>query len=491
VIAGDRVKFPETWLIHKLTVILRRIHLERQIHMLSTLLGLSALVLAAALTYTQLKLAKHKKLLRKYDSLFSKEDFEKQLDSNINLKQGELDQLASEQAKLNAKIRNLQQKLSEVEESESVQSFGFYKSKYNFGSSEEYKRRLDHIRSQQSKMLKDKTAAICHVPWEVEGSKKKGQKMTDDFLTLILRAFNGECDAAIFQVKYNNANKLETRINKAFQTINKLSETNRCAIMPSYRDLKLEELYLTHEFLEKKQEEAEEQRRIREQMREEERERREIEKVRKDSEQEVKIREQALEKARREVEQATGQQREQLELKLQQMNLQLEEALAKRNEISRAQMTKSGHIYIISNVGSFGDNVYKIGMTRRIDPEDRIKELSGASVPFPFDIHAMIFSENVPETENLLHQYFRDKSVNKVNERKEFFKVTLDEISSAVEKIAAETQTVKKAEIQFTKVAEAEQYRKTLAIELGETQAPNRTYTPTWDEGEEESETEE
>jgi hypothetical protein len=460
--------------------------------MLSTLLALSAVVLAAALTYTQLKLAKQKKLLRKYDSLFSKEEFEQKLDSNINLKQRELDQLASEQEKLNAKIRSLQQKLSEVEESESVQSFGFYKSKYNFGSSEEYKRRLEEIRKQQSKMLKDKTAAICRVPWEVEGSKKKGKKMTDDFLTLILRAFNGECDAAMLQVKYNNANKLETRINKAFETLNKLSETNRCAIMPSYRALKLEELYFTHEFLEKKQEEAEEQRRIREQMREEERERREIEKARKDAEQEVKLRQQALEKARREIEQATGQHREQLELKIKQINQQLEEALANQTRAtSRAQMTKSGFVYIISNIGSFGDNVYKIGMTRRLEPEDRVKELSGASVPFPFDIHAMIFSENVPETENLLHQYFRDKSVNKVNERKEFFKVTLDEITSAIEKIAEETQTVKKAEIQFTKVAEAEQYRKTLAIESGETQPPDSTYTPTWDEGEEESETDE
>ena len=460
--------------------------------MLSTLLGLSALVLAAALTYTQLKLTKHKKLLRKNDSLFSKEDFEKQLDSNINLKQGELDQLASEQKKLKAKIQNLQQKLSEVEESESVQSFGFYKSQYNFGSSEEYKRRLDQIRTQQSKMLKDKTAAICRVPWVVEGSQKKGKKMTDDFLTLILRAFNGECDAAILQVKYNNANKLETRINKAFDTLNKLSETNRCQIMPSYRALKLEELYLTHEFLEKKQEEAEEQRRIREQMREEEKERRELEKARKDAEQEVKRREQALEKARREIEQTTGQQREQLERKIQEINQQLQEALASQTRaISRAQVTKAGYIYVISNIGSFGENIYKIGMTRRLEPDDRVKELSGASVPFPFDIHAMIFSENVPQTENLLHQCFRDRSVNKVNQRKEFFKVTLDEITSALETIAEQTKTVKKAEIKFTKVAEAEQYRKTLAIELGETQPPDSTYTPTWDEEEEDPDADE
>ena len=454
--------------------------------MLSTLLAVASVVLAALLTYTQLKLSKLKKNLRKYDTMLSKEEFEKQLDANINLKQTELDQIVSQQQKLNAQVEKIQQKLNEVQESESVQSFGFYQSRYNFGSAEQYKVRLDKIRSQQSKMLKNKTAAICHVPWEVDGSKTKGKKLTDDFLTLILRAFNGECDAAILQVKYNNVTKLETRINKACQTINKLSETNRCAIMPTYRDLKLEELYLTHEFHEKKQAEAEEQRRIREQMRAEEKELREIEKKKKEVEQEVKRREQALEQARREMEQSVGKHKEQLELKIQQLSQQLEESLGNQRAISRAQMTKSGHIYVISNIGSFGENVYKIGMTRRFEPEERVKELSGASVPFPFDIHAMISCENVPEIENLLHQYFRDKSVNKVNERKEFFKVSLDEIASAVEKIAEKTKTVKKDAIKFLKVAEAEQYRKTVAIECGEAQAPDSNYTPTWDEEESE-----
>lgn len=451
---------------------------------LSTLLAVASIVLAALLTYTQLKLSKVKKSLRKYDTIFSKEKFEKQLDSNINLKERELDQIVFEQQRLNAQIEKIQQKLNEVQEEELVQSFGFYQSKYNFGSSEEYKVRLDNIRSQQSKMLKNKTAAICHAPWTVVGSKTQGKKLSDDFLTLILRAFNGECDAAILQVKYNNVQKLETRINKACQTINKLSESNRCTIMPTYRELKLEELFLTHEFHEKKQADAEEQRRIREQMRAEEKELREIEKAKKEAEQEVKSREKALEQARREMEQAAGKQKEQLEAKIQQLSQQLEESLGNQRAISRAQMTKSGHIYVISNIGSFGENVYKIGMTRRFEPEERIKELSGASVPFPFDIHAMISCENVPEIENLLHKYFRDKSVNKVNERKEFFKVSLDEIASAVEKIAAETKTVKKDAIQFIKVAEAEQYRKTLAIECGETQPPHSNYTPTWDEEE-------
>lgn len=460
--------------------------------MLTTLLLIAIVVLLIVFIQAKIEQAKLRKRFHKYDGLLNKEEFEEKLDLNINLKQAELDKLVRTQEKLKAQIRNLQQKLSEVEEDEYVQSFGFYKSKYNFDTSEEYKLRLNHIRERQKVMIKNNTAAICHVPWEVEGSKRKGEKMTNDFLKLLLRAFNGECDVAVAKVRYDNVKSLETRINKTFEALNKLSEVNRSEITREYLNLKLQELYLTHEFQEKKQEEREEQRRIQEQMREEQRALREIEKAKEEAEKEVKRREQALEQARQEVEQAVGKQKEKLEFKIQQLMQQLEEARAnEQRAISRAQMTKSGHIYVVSNIGSFGDDIYKIGMTRRLDPNERVRELSGAAVPFPFDVHAIIFSENAPETENLLHQYFRDKSVNKVNERKEFFRVSLDEIGSALEKIAEETQSVNKAEIEFTKIAEAEQYRKTLAIERGETQPSESTYTPSWDEDEEELEEDE
>jgi hypothetical protein len=460
--------------------------------MLTTLIVIAAsAALICVYVQAEIERTRLRKRLRKYDNLISKEEFETQLDSNINLKQSKLDKLLKEQDQLSVQIQKLKQKLDAVEEEEYVQSFGFYKSKYDFGSSEEYKLRLEKIRAKQSAMIKNDMAVICHVKWEVEGSTKKGKKMTNEFIKLVLRAFNGECDAAITKVKYNNAKSLENRIVKAFEQINKLSETNRTEITRNYLNLKLEELYLTHEFQEKKHDELEEQRRIREQMREEEKARREIEKARKEAEQEVNRREQALEQARREIEQAVGRQREQLELKIQQLNQQLEEARTNEQRvISRAQMRKSGYVYIISNIGSFGENIYKIGMTRR-QPEERVRELSGASVPFPFDIHARIFCEDVPEMENLLHQYFRDRSVNKVNERKEFFRVSLDEIALAVKNIAQETKIVKETEIQFTKIAEAEQYRKTLAIERGETQPSSSTYTPSWDEDEGEGEEDE
>jgi hypothetical protein len=130
---------------------------------------------------------------------------------------------------------------------------------------------------------------------------------------------------------------------------------------------------------------------------------------------------------------------------------------AKERAISRAQQTKSGHVYIISNLGSFGENVYKIGMTRRLEPLDRVKELGSASVPFTFDLHAMIYSENAPELESLLHKEFDDRRINKVNNRKEYFKVSLDEIEQVV-------KNKYEKEVDFIKVIEAQQFRETKSI---------------------------
>lgn len=410
-----------------------------------------------------------KEQYRKYDELLSKEDYKQQLDILIKTKQKEVNNLDIKQKEINNTIKIVEIKLREVEEEEFVQSFGFYQSKYDFDNSDQYKLRLDENRYEQKEIIKKKTAAICSTDWTVDGSKSKGQKLINNFLKLVLRAFNGECDAAVMKVKYNNINSLETRIIKAFETINKLAEANHCEITNNYLQLKLNELYLTHEFQEKKQEEREEQRRIQEQIREEQRALDEIEKAREEAEREEKRYEQALKKARQEIDRASGNNKEELQRKIEQLTQQLEKAhFDKERAISRAQLTKSGHVYVISNIGSFGENIYKIGMTRRLEPLERVKELGGASVPFPFDVHAMIFSENAPEMENLLHKYFESKRLNKANERKEFFMVSLDEIVLAVQKILEQVKTVE-AEIKFTKIAEASEYRKTLSMEVPKT----------------------
>jgi len=374
-------------------------------------------------------------------------------------------QAQSDEQELSVKISLLRQKLQGLEEHDFFESFGFYDSKYNFQGSMIYKQQLDQIRAQQKQIIKDKQAAVCLIEWSVGGSVKEGKKMTDNFIKLVLRAFNGECDASVIKVKYNNVQTMENRVRKTYDDLNKLSQTTHCDITSSYLNLKLQELWLTHEYQEKKYQEQEEQRIIREQMREEEKALRELEKIQQDAEREERRYQDALAKARLEVESATGKAQEKLFSQIEELQKRLTEAEAnKERAISQAQLTKSGHVYIISNIGSFGEDVYKIGMTRRLEPSDRVKELSSASVPFPFDVHAMIFCNNAPELESRLHKGLEDSRMNKENLRKEFFRVSLDEIVRVVRETDAELK-IGSSEITFTKIAEAADYRKTLARE--------------------------
>jgi hypothetical protein len=406
---------------------------------------------------------------RKYGGLISREDTTRQLDIQITSLKEQIKQLTqqaqSDEQELSVKISLLRQKLQGLEEQEFFESFGFYDSKYDFQESVIYKQRLDQIRAEQKQIIKDKKAAVCLTEWSVGGSVKEGKKMTDNFIKLVLRAFNGECDASVMKVKYNNVQTMENRVRKTYEDLNKLSQTTHCDITSSYLNLKLQELWLTHEYQEKKYQEQEEQRIIREQMREEEKALRELEKIQQDAEREERRYKDALAKARLEVESATGKAQEKLFSQIEELQKRLTEAeINKERAISQAQLTKSGHVYIISNIGSFGEDVYKIGMTRRLEPIDRVKELSSASVPFPFDVHAMIFCNNAPELESRLHKRLEDSRMNKENLRKEFFRVSIDEIVGVVRETDAELK-IGSSEITFTKIAEAADYRKTLARE--------------------------
>ena len=363
----------------------------------------------------------------------------------------------AEKFNLDLSISKLREEFRALDEEANLQSFGFYKPRYNFISSERYQSKLEEIRSRQKAMIQDKTAAVCHAEWTVNDSRAEGRKQTNRTLKLILRAFNGECDAAIAKVKYNNIHVMETRIRKAHEAINGLVEVQRAEIVWDYISLKLEELYLVHEYQEKLQEEKEEQRRIREQMREEEIALRELERARLEAEKEEQRYAEALRKATEQAERAVGEKQQKLLWQVEELKRRLEEAHTnKERAIARAQMTRSGHVYIISNVGSFGEGVYKIGMTRRLDPMDRVKELGDASVPFTFDVHAIIYSEDAPALENKLHRLFHQRRVNLINERKEFFRVGIDEIARAVKE--------NHGSIDIVMDAEAVEYRKTLAM---------------------------
>jgi hypothetical protein len=335
--------------------------------------------------------------------------------------------------------------------------FGIYEPFYDFEKSEHYRAEQTRIIERQKLMIQLETAAICSTNWTIDGSLAKGKASTKKFIKLILRAFNGECNAQIGKVKWNNINQMKERIHKSYETLNKLGEGSAVRISHEYLELKIKEITLEYEFQVKRQEEKEEMRAIQEELREEEKARREFEQAQKQAEKEEETYQKALLKARKEVEKATGELQEELNSKI--LILEQELLLAqekKERALSMAQQTKRGHVYIISNIGSFGENVYKIGMTRRLEPIDRVKELGDASVPFQFDVHAMIYSDEARTLENELHKAFSNKKVNMLNYRKEFFNVTLEEIEEKIYELGFKAE--------FTILPEAMQYRETLAL---------------------------
>jgi hypothetical protein len=344
--------------------------------------------------------------------------------------------------------------INSLEENLEIISYGLYKPHFDFDTSSEYQKRILTNHQRQRQLIKDKAASVCSKEWIVEGDKKKGSEMIARNTKLALRAFNSECDASILKVKWNNVSRMEERIEKAYEEINKLVAPLDIKITNKYFSLKLEELHLVYERQERMYQEREEQRSIKEQMKEEEKALRELEAAKKEAENEEKQYQKALDDARKEIETAKSEEVTQLNDKILNLEKQLKEAQEKKRTISIAQVTKSGHVYVISNIGSFGEDIYKIGMTRRLQPSDRIREFS-TSVPFDFDVHALIHSENAPELEDKLHKRFYENRLNLVNSRKEFYNVSLQEIEIAVKELHGE--------IEFTKIVGAEEYKKTLA----------------------------
>lgn len=361
-----------------------------------------------------------------------------------------------ETKRLEAEIAGLRAEHQQLTDEANLRHLGFYEPRYNYTSSVAYQNALDANLAKQKELVKSKSAATCSTHWALGGSVAEGKKHTDKLLSLMLRAFNGECDSAISRLRATNYQAIEDRISRAFTAINKLGAVQACELSSQYLELKIDELRLSHEHAMKVQAEREQQRELKEQMRQEAIAARELEKAMQEAEAEEHRRQVALERARQELAQAAQEQQSaerqaELESKLKEMEQQLEDAhAAKERAISRAQQTKSGHVYVISNVGSFGDGIYKIGMTRRLDPMDRIWELSDASVPFDFDVHAIIYTDDAPGLEKELHKRFGDRRLNLVNERKEFFHATIDEIAEIVRERCGD--------IELTLMAEASEF---------------------------------
>jgi hypothetical protein len=367
--------------------------------------------------------------------------------------------LTNQIKELNAQIEARKKEVIFLDDEILLQSFGFYKQRYNLGNSELYKQKLDEVRNRQEEMVKAGTAVFASTNWTVNNDQKEGARMIKDYVKLILRSFNNECDTSIANVKFNNIESVEKKIKKAFETLNNLGRRMTISIYMEYLNLKLQELYLVHEYQIKKQEEKEDQKRIREQMREEAKLLKEIEEIKSKIEKEEKHFSKALdainEKLSRAQSEAEIQLLEKEKISIEQQLVEVEKD--KQDVFNREKNTRAGYVYVISNMGAFGENIYKIGVTRRLDPTERVDELGDASVPFDFDIHATIFSEDAPALENALHKAFEHKRLNMINYRREFFHVTLEEIEEVVKKNFEKP-------VEFTLLADAQEYRQSLAL---------------------------
>ena len=309
---------------------------------------------------------------------------------------------------------------------------------------------LKTARARIKAMVKQQTAATCDYA---------EKRRSTTAIRFVLDAFNGKVDSSLSTVRDNNLGKLQQEIKDSYHLVNEHGKAFRDArILPEYLDARLNELNCAVAVMELKTKEQEEQKRIKQEIREENKAKAEYEKAIKEAEKEEKLLQKLMAEAQAKLNAATETERAEYEAKIAELQQKYTEAEERnRRAISMAQQTKRGHVYVISNIGSFGEDVFKIGLTRRLEPLERVKELGDASVPFSFDVHAMIYNEDAPKLEKMLHHVFTDFQVNKVNPRKEFFRVGVKEIKESLEKIGIEAK--------WTMKAEAKEYRETLAME--------------------------
>lgn len=370
----------------------------------------------------------------------------------------ELEQLRQVREDIKKRIANYQNELLVLEESLLLESFALYKPKFALTSSAAFKERLESVRDKQKALIKQGEAVRANEGWTVNGSEAEGKKMVADMKKLLLRSFNNECDYCVDNVKFNNIESFEKRIDKSFEAVRKLGRTWSAEVSQRYKELKIDELRLAFEYQLKKQDEKEEQRKAREQLREQQKLEQEIRAAREKIAKERKHFSAAIKQLEEKLAVSSAEERADVEARLNEVRSQCSELDNAEKEVDyREKNAKAGYVYVISNLGAFGDQVFKIGMTRRLEPLERIYELSDASVPFDFDVHALIFSDDAPALESKLHKHFESTRINKVNRRREFFRAEIGEIETIIR------QNYEKV-FDLVKEAAAADYRESLRL---------------------------
>ncbi len=416
------------------------------------------------LIFLVMQIIENKKLMEKYGDVESINDkiseletsYQKQKDHLSHVFESDKDKLQTSKKSLQEDLNSLmiekqalQNEISALANESICEHYNF--SDYSGLTSEECKNKLSMLKLKEQETVKNNDFIIV--------TSSRTTKANNDNKKQLLRCFNAECDNILLGLSHKNIDTARNKISKSYETLNRIFSVDGMQLSQQALEIKLEELNLVYTYELKRAQELEIQKEIKAQMLEEEKVRKEIErqknKIAKDEKQfsgEINRMMKYLQKTENDAEKSLYLEKiQELEQKLKELEAE------KENVLEREANAKAGFVYVISNIGSFGNDIYKIGMTRRLEPMDRIKELSSASVPFEFDVHAMIFSENAPELENTLHKHFESKSVNRVNLRKEFFKVSLEEIEKVV------TENYDKT-VEFTKIPVASEYRQTLNI---------------------------
>lgn len=371
----------------------------------------------------------------------------------------ELAAATEEKASLEQQLATLRAEVVVTEETALLQEAGVYEYQHPLEDSVEYQDALKSLREQIKTMAKSEGGAVTgSADWTVNGSLPQGRKLVRDFSKLLLRAYNAEADNLVRGLKPHKLDAAQERLAKVAATVERLGRVMSIRISASYRSLRERELALTADYRQKLADEKELEREERERLREEKKAQQELERERARLEKERQHYLNSLEVLR-----AKGD-----EEAVASHEAELEKIGRAIEDVDyRAANVRAGYVYVISNIGSFGEGVVKIGLTRRLDPEVRVRELGDASVPYRFDTHALLFSKDAVGIEASLHQRLAERRVNRINTRREFFYATPEEVKAHLLEVAGEL-------LSFEDTPEALEYRQSqnLAREASAAEGP-------------------
>ncbi|MBO2451189.1 DUF4041 domain-containing protein [Actinomadura barringtoniae] len=368
----------------------------------------------------------------------------RQLTEEIESLRADAAALRDELSKKRRELDEISSGIVETQDLALLQEAGIYEYQHPLADTVAYKAKLASIKDKIKSMARSGKAVVGATNWTVNGSIAQGNKMVRDFSKLMLRAYNAEADNLVRTMRPYKLDSAIERLDKTAQAIERLGKTMDIRVSTEYRRIRVQELKLTADYLAKTEEEKERVRAERERQREDEKARKEFE------------REKArLLKERAHVESALGRLESNGDHEgAAQLRDKLTEVDSAITDVEgRAANTRAGYVYVISNIGAFGERMVKIGMTRRLEPMDRVRELGDASVPFRFDVHALIFSDDAVGLEAKLHQAFAEQRVNQVNLRREFFYATPPEVRETLERLAGNHL------LEYTETPEALEWR--------------------------------